>query len=104
MAEGGNRSGSFHNETSTSEQIQRASKESGKLCLGIVKAPRGNPKAATLKWWSVSDSSSQRGERAKGQMLVPLNVQPRNWSPLLCTCLTLALRTYYIEVSSPVMS
>ena len=42
MAESWNGGGSFHNETSTSEQIRRASKESGKLCLGIVKAKKGS--------------------------------------------------------------
>ena len=82
MAESWNGGGSFHNETSTSEPIRRASKEANCVWASLKrrKALRGNLKAAAVKWWSVSDSSSQRGERAEGQMLVPLNVQPRNWS------------------------
>ena len=55
MAEDGNgfnrENGSFKNQTSTSEERQRASKEANHIWASLKrrKAPRGNPEVAALK-------------------------------------------------------
>ena len=60
MAENGN--GEYENQASTSIQKWRTSKEANHAwaSLKLGKARRGNPEAAALKWWSVSEASSRR--------------------------------------------
>ena len=66
MAEDGNgfncENGSSKNQTSTSEERRRASKEANHVWAPSKrrKAPRGNPK---LKRWSVSEASSSKSRR-----------------------------------------
>ena len=66
MAEDGNgfncENGSSKNQTSTSEERRRASKEANHVWAPLKrrKAPRGNPK---LKRWSVSEASSSKSRR-----------------------------------------
>ena len=66
MAEDGNgfncENGSAKNQTSTSEERRRASKEANHVWAPLKrrKAPRGNPK---LKRWSVSEASSSKSRR-----------------------------------------
>ena len=63
MAEDGN--GEYENQASTSVQKRRTSKEVNHAWASLKrrKAPRGNPEAAALKRWSVSEASSSKSRR-----------------------------------------
>ena len=51
--------GEYENQASTSVQKRRASKEANHAWASLKrrKAPRGNPEAAALKQWSISETN-----------------------------------------------
>ena len=70
------------------------------------KAPRGNPEAAALKRWSVSEASSSKSRRTNATIaenaakeLESLAVHMPNVSD--SEARAFALRMFYIEVSTP---
>ena len=76
MAEDGNgfncENGSSKNQTPTSEERWRASKEANHVWAPLKrrKAPRGNPEAAASKRWSVSEASSSKSRRTNATITV----------------------------------
>ena len=105
MAEDGN--GEYENQASTSVQKRRASREANHAWASLKrsKAPRGNPEAAALKRWSVSEASSSKSRRTNATIaesaakeLESLAVHMPNESDR--DTRAFALRMYYIEVSN----
>ena len=89
MAEDGNgfncENGSSKNQTSTNEKMRRASKEANHVWASLKrrKAPRGNPEAAALKPWSVSEASSSKSRRTNATIA---ENAAKELSPSLYTC------------------
>lgn len=105
MTEDGNgfncENSSFKNQTSTSEERRQASKKAW-ASLKRRKAQRGNPEAAALKRWAVSEASSSKSRRTNASIAESAAKELESHEPNVSDsdARALSLRMYYVEVSN----